>query len=323
MTAENRALVEYRVQAVIPQDLYLALAKALQEEVARGAASEETLKSYLYNVLEYSRWCEACGISPGQATKAEVKAYRRYLEEKGRTPGTIAVKLSVLRRLFEAARNAGLRGDNPAAGVHGPRQATEAWEKREALSEEEVQALLRSPDTTTARGIRDLAMLALLYYQGLRLSEVRGLSLKDYIRSGDPRLKVLGKGRKERKAYLVPEVQEVLERYLAVRGPGDPGDPLFLALGNRSGGTRLTTRSVHRIVRGYLESVGIDREGVTPHSLRHSYATHSLQRGAGLLAVSRALGHSSVTTTETYVKMIFRAEENPSRYLQPLFVGES
>lgn len=323
MTVDTKALVEYRLRGLVSQDLRGALATFLGIEVASGSPSLETLNSYTYNIKEFARWCAGVGISPGQATESDLKAYRQHLAEEKRTPGTIAVKLTVLRRFFEAARARGLREDNPAANVRGPRDATEPWEKRETLSEGEIEALMRSPDPTTTKGIRDAAILALLYYNGLRVSEVSHLSLGDYVASGDPRLKVMGKGKKERKAYLVLGVQALLDHYLEERGAGDAGDPIFLSLDRGVNGHRLSSRSVYALVAGYLKSIGAKRPGITPHSLRHSYATHSLQRGANLLAVSRSMGHSSVKTTEVYLHLAHGAEENPSLYLQPLFVGKS
>ena len=169
------------------------------------------------------------------------------------------------------------------------------------LAVEEVLALLEAPDASSPAGVRDRAILEVLYGAGLRVSELSGLDLRD-TSLGERTLRVLGKGAKERLALVGRHTVTALRRYvatgrpaLAEAGKGAPSEALFL---NARGG-RLSARSVQRLVQRHGRSIGLD-ETITPHVLRHSFATHLMDGGADLRAVQELLGHTSLAATQVY-----------------------
>jgi len=158
----------------------------------------------------------------------------------------------------------------------------------------------------------------LMALQGLRVSEVAGLRLSDYHPDDPAHLTVLGKGRKVRRVYVVPATRKALDAWLRSRGAvARPGcDAVFVALDRAHGGQAITARGLRVVVDGYLGEAGLKGQGVSCHSLRHSYATWAYAQGADLLAVSRALGHAHLTTTQVYAKLTNEVESNPARKLE-------
>jgi len=255
------------------------------------------------------------------ATEEDLERYRAYLAGAGYERGTIAVKLSVVRRLYEAANWRGLRQDNPAAGLRPPKERTARAERVKYLPLAGFRALMEAPDKGTVKGKRDRAILALLGYHGLRVSEVADLTIDD-LHLGDPAwVTVAGKGGKTRQVYLTSRTKKTLEEWLTVRPSGHGHRYVFSTLDNRTRGQPLSKRSVRYMVDGYLETSGLKEEGISCHSLRHSFATWSLAGGAKLESIQDALGHASVETTQVYAKIVDRIRENPTLYLEKLLTG--
>lgn len=238
-----------------------------------------------------------------------VRAYLAFLNERGVSRATVARKLAALRSFYRELARQGVVAGNPAALVATPKQ-----EKRlpHPMTEEEVGTLLESAFGDEPRDRRDRAILELLYATGCRVSEIVGADLGDLELSAggeDGVLRVLGKGKKERLVPVGTKAVGALRGYLRVRDEASAGrvvraadrDALFL---NARGG-RLTDRSVRRILDARLRQAAVSGH-VSPHALRHSFATHMLDAGADLRSIQELLGHASLSTTQKYTKVSTR-----------------
>jgi integrase/recombinase XerC len=253
--------------------------------------SPHTLRSYRSDLEQFRQYCtETTGARTlGEALRAVdvrlVRAWLMHLHGLGLEPASIARKLAALRSWLRFLVRGGELSRNPAADVRGPRLARKL---ATFLPIDESQALLDGGPAAD----RDRAVLELLYASGLRVSELAGLDLDD-VDLGQRTVRVLGKGTKERVVPFGARAAAALDTYLGRRGHG-PG-PLFL--GRR--GRRLGVRSIFDVVRRQARATGITRR-VTPHTLRHSFATHLLDRGADLRMIQELLGHSRLSTTQRY-----------------------
>lgn len=258
-------------------------------------ASAHTLRSYEDDLRTFCRYLEEVRgeePEPAAATPALLRRYSAWLNTQGYAASTIARRLACLRSFFRHLRRQGRVTTDPAAGIRNPKQA-----KRlpRLLSIDDVIRLLDSIAIDTAAGVRDRAMLETLYGGGLRVSELVGLELDDLDRESEL-VRVRGKGRRERLSPIGRMAMDWIVHYLSVRQPKRAGDKaLFL---NRFG-TRLTTRSVGRLLEEHLLRAGL-ADAASPHTLRHSFATHLLDRGADLRSVQELLGHRNLTTTQMY-----------------------
>jgi len=257
--------------------------------VERGA-SPHTLRSYAADLTEFTRFLadEKIGGWDAADTRA-VRAHLARLHQRRLSKATIARKLAAVRSCFRfLARRGALKG-NPARQVRSPRLGRRL---PSFLPVDEANALLEAPAMPSTSGARDRALLELLYASGLRVAECCSLDLDD-LDEGRRTVRVLGKGDKERVVPVGDSALEALAAYLALRGRRR--GPIFL---NVRGG-RLTTRSAHRIVRSRARAAGLAQR-VTPHTLRHSFATHMLGEGADLRLIQELLGHSRLSTTQRY-----------------------
>lgn len=262
-------------------------------------ASPLTLKSYsedLDALLEY--FAEQLGMlpQPDQVTIAILRAYVAYMHECQYARATIARRLASLRSFFKFCCRENLAESNPAKALRTPRLGRKL---PHFLSTEQIAQLLEAPPANETSGLRDRAMLETLYSAGLRVAELVGININSWDRDANV-LRVLGKGRKERIAPVGSYAAKALRRWLEVREPDptanlDEQSAMFL----NKFGRRLTTRSIGRMLEKYLKLTGLDRL-TTPHTLRHSFATHLLDGGADLRSVQELLGHKSLTTTQIY-----------------------
>jgi integrase/recombinase XerC len=246
-------------------------------------------------------------LTPGDFDHQNIRAFLGDLHKRGNSRGSAARKLAAIRTFGRYLRREGVIEGDPAALVGTPKR-----EQRlpAHLGEGEMSRLLDMPDTSTPLGRRDRAILELFYASGLRLSELVGLGLDD-LNLSTRVVRVLGKGRKERIVPFNHSAEEALRAWLkdwellggqaaGARAPGPAKGrprktPLFL---NYQGG-RLSTRSVDRLVRKYVAACST-RFGISPHALRHSFATHLLEHGADLRAIQELLGHARLSTTQRY-----------------------
>lgn len=226
----------------------------------------------------------------------DIRKFLVALRQKGLKKVTIARKMACLRSFFKFLTREGHLKSNPMVGLVGPK-----LEKRLPLflGEEDTIKLLETPDIADAAGLRDKAILETLYSTGIRVSELVGLSIEDIdFISGIVR--VYGKGKKERLAPIGDRALRVIKNYLKKRkkGVGTSDCAVFL----NKDGHRLTDRSVRNIVEKYIKVASI-RTDISPHSLRHSFATHLLNRGADLRSVQELLGHANLSTTTIYAHL--------------------
>lgn len=259
------------------------------------------------------------GVLPALATDDDLEQYRATLIAAGYARATVSARLNAARRFYTMAQARGYRHDNPAQGVKAPKDKTDQAERVKWLPLTAIQRVLTSPDPSTVKGKRDRAMLALLAIHGLRAAEVADLRMDD-LDGETGALSVLGKGQKRRTVLLVDLTAKSLADWLEARPQMAQQDEqaLFVSLRDRRGdgpGRKLTRRGVRKVVDGYLEAQSLKRAGVSCHALRHSFATLSRAAGAKLDAISKALGHSSVTTTQVYADIVDRAAENPALFL--------
>lgn len=301
------------------QDLLAAFADFLRLDVAQGDASPETIRNYTGQVMSFLTWCEGQRIHPALVTDGDLKEYRKDLVAQGYARSTVAAKLNAVGRFYAMAQARGYRPDNPAQGIKAPKDRTDRAERVKWLPLAAIQAILDAPDLETVKGKRDRAMLALLALHGLRVSEVARLEMADLdLEAG--KVSVLGKGQKRRSVLLVGRSKATLVDWLVIRSQAaqENETAVFVSLRDRlngNQGTGLTRRAIRKTVDGYLEALGLKREGVSCHSLRHSFATLSRAAGAKLDALAQAMGHSSVTVTQVYADIVDREAENPARFL--------
>src|ERR1035437_1443018 len=310
--------------AVVSPAFDAAFADFLRIDVANGDASPDTIRSYRAEVAMWVAWCAEQNFDPAVAAAMHIKRFRQALVEAGYKPITIRWKLTIVRRFYEAARNAGLRTDNPAAGVKSPRvrQATEDFNY---LSDDELGTLLVAipdPDQATGREkvkrLRNMLMVAMMSLQGLRTIEVHRANEEDLAeRGGNPALLVRGKTR-DRIAYLRPDMARRVKDCWALRGTVErdaDGTPLFSALGNRRGGKRLSRRHIRVQTDGYLRKAGLKRPGISNHALRHTAGTLGYLHTGDLRAVQDFLGHADPRMTAKYAHVVDMAKKNPALFI--------
>lgn len=303
-------------------DALAAFGDFLRLRVADGDASPATLRTYRGHVAAFVEWCKGQGINPAQASEHDLEAYRAALIGEGLARDTVAGRLAAVRRFYEAAVWRGLRADNPAAGLKAPRNRTSREERIKFLPGDYISRLFAACPGHDAQALRDRALLALFVLQGPRVSELAALDLGDVaLVSNPPTVRLTGKGAKRRTVYPVPTVCNALAAWLEVRHDLEASDAeaVFLTLrGNQRAdpGARMTARSIRRRVDHYLTRAGLKREGVSCHSLRHSFATWSVMAGASVPAISAALGHASIETTGVYARVADAMQQNPAAYLE-------
>ncbi|HEY0719726.1 MAG TPA: site-specific tyrosine recombinase XerD [Gammaproteobacteria bacterium] len=255
-----------------------------------------TLSAYRSDLESFSRWLAARDSSLGDASREALLEYLQLRSREGARPRTTARLLSSLRRFYRYLVRERLRQDDPSARVESPKLGRPL---PKSLTEEEVEALLDAPDISTALGLRDRAMLELLYATGLRVSELVGLTVGQ-ISLLQGVVQVMGKGRKERLVPLGELAVEWLERFMRESRPllvssGAPSDALFPS----RRGEVMTRQAFWQHIKRYALVAGINKP-LSPHTLRHAFATHLLNHGADLRVVQLLLGHSSLSTTQIY-----------------------
>ena len=263
--------------------------------LARGA-SEHTLRAYSSDVLAFLEFARESGEPVDQAL---VRRYLARLHKSGLAKSSMVRKLAAIRAFYRYLVRRGVIQADPTEGIRGPR-LPRALPK--TLSEEHIEALMTAPDPNTPTGLRDRAILETLYATGLRVSELLSLTVDDV--SGGDEIRVIGKRNKERIVLIGSKARSALEAYLqhgrpqlAAKARRAASDTPSLFLGYR--GTPLVASSVRRILTRHVESVS-ESLRISPHTLRHSFATHLMNHGADLRSVQELLGHESVVTTQIY-----------------------
>jgi integrase/recombinase XerC len=275
--------------------MHLAISSFLEHLRVERGASTHTLRCYGDDLALFSLYLAEVQGGESDPTAVDARRLRRYaawLSSRGYAASTVARRLASLRSFYRFQRRRGVVASDPAGGLRNPKQPRRL---PRLLRAEDVIRLLDAIPAGDATGVRDRAMFETLYGGGLRVSELVGLDLDD-LDLDQELVRVRGKGRRERLCPIGTMATEWLARLKPLRRPARLAEPaVFL---NRFGG-RLTTRSVGRLLQGHLAALGLD-PGPSPHTLRHSFATHLLDRGADLRSVQELLGHRRLTTTQIY-----------------------
>lgn len=274
----------------------------LRHLVVERGLSDNTVQAYRRDLLRYQEYLGSRGIgSLAEVTRVDVEEFRRHLDHIGLAPASVTRCVVAVRNLHRFAVGSGQVQADVTAGMS---PGTRSRRLPKALSMDQVESLLAAPDTSTVEGLRDAALLELLYGTGARVSEVCALDVDDIrpvLDDPDLGLRLIGKGDKERIVPLGSYAAKAVDAWL-IRGR-----PAWAEIGNgehalllNTRGRRLSRQSAWAVIRRAGEAAGLDVEHLSPHSLRHSYATHLLDGGADVRVVQELLGHSSVTTTQIY-----------------------
>jgi integrase/recombinase XerD len=272
-----------------------AIERFLDAFWAESGSAAHTIASYRRDLQGFARWRDGAGGGLAGADRAALFDYFAWRARDGYSPRSNARLLTALRGFFAWWLRRGERADDPTALLDPPKLPRSL---PKALSETAIEALLAAPDVETADGLRDRAMLELMYAAGLRVSELVELPATAVnLRQGV--LRVRGKGGRERLVPMGEEAQHWVERYLAqartTLAAGNAVATLFVA-----GGSVPTRQQFWSTVKRHAAVAGIDPQRISPHALRHSFATHLLNHGADLRALQMLLGHSSLSTTQIY-----------------------
>jgi integrase/recombinase XerD len=271
-------------------------------EFERGL-SRNTLEAYRTDLLQFGRWLEEHDLSAATCTAAEVSDFIAALAAGGKdkppaSPATVHRKTACLRSFYRHLRREGVRDSDPTATITGPRRGRKL---PRVLSRDEVGKLLAAPRGTQPASLRDRALLELMYACGLRASEAIGLELSD-IDVEEQVLRARGKGSKERVVPIGRQAVDAVRIYLERGRPAlvknRPEPHLFV---NFRGGP-LTRQGLYKIVRRHAAAVGLE-DRMSPHTLRHTFATHLLAGGCDLRSVQEMLGHADVATTQLYTHL--------------------
>jgi site-specific recombinase XerD len=264
---------------------------------ARNAA-EKTRRAYGVDLGGFVEWAQAQGLAPGDVRHRDVRRYGAGLSATGAAPATVARKLAAVRGLFDFLVRGERLGQNPADLVSSPKKEDNL---PKVLSSEQMRMLLEGIPSRTPLELRDRAMLELAYSCGLRCEEIVNLDLDSFDFESE-QLRVLGKGGKERLLPVGEPAQRALRRYTERARHALACDAAERALFLSKSGRRLSNSDVTRRLGVWVRQAAL-AGGISPHSLRHSFATHLLEGGADLRTIQELLGHSSISTTQVYTRV--------------------
>jgi integrase/recombinase XerD len=281
----------------------------LEAQAAELGAATNTLLAYGRDLKDFESWLNRQNHRFDDVSRADVENYLVFCDAQGLAKSTRARRLSAVKQLYRFAFEEGLRTDNPAIQISGPGQ-----EKRlpKVLSVEEVDRLLsaaRSMGRNDTDRVRNTCLMELLYATGMRVSELVGLPVS--ATRGDPRLLlILGKGGKERMVPLSPDARDALALWIKMRDEVEakntalkkPASRFLFPSRGKEG--HLTRHWFYMLIKDIAVAAGVDPSKVTPHTLRHAFATHLLAGGADLRAIQTMLGHADVATTEIYTHVL-------------------
>lgn len=288
------------------------VAAFLEMMTAEKGASANTLEAYRRDLQDYTAYLAQAGVALAGAQKADVSRYLQGLSVAGLKPASRARRLSAVRQLYKFLEAEGAVGESPATGITTP---TQHRALPKTLSVDEVDRLIdcaaRTADGLSGRdlvrAVRHHCLLEMLYATGMRVSEL--VSLPRNVLKGDPRLLTIrGKGGRERLVPLNSGARSALDRYLALGSqPEDGVAPMITTrylFPSRAEGGHLTRQRFAQDLKDTAIRAGLDAERVSPHVLRHAFASHLLDRGADLRAVQSLLGHADISTTEIYTHVL-------------------
>ena len=280
----------------------------LEAQAAEQGAARNTLLAYGRDLQDFAAWLDRRGSDFARAARGDVESYLIWTEAQGLSKATRARRLSAIRQMYRFAHEDGLRTDNPALPIRGPGRVQRL---PQALTQSEVATLLDAAATHAPASDRrrNRCLMELIYATGMRVSELVEMPVAAV--RGDPRMiLVRGKGGKERMVPLSAPAKDALTDWLAerdaredvARAAGRPASRfLFPSLGKQG---HLSRQAFHLLVKSLALAGGLDPAAVTPHTLRHAFATHLLEGGADLRVIQTLLGHADLATTEIYTHVL-------------------
>ncbi len=284
-------------EATANRTVSLALEFLAYLELERGC-SQNTLVAYRSDLLQFEQFLDARGTGLLRAEHDDLAAFLSALAGQGVSAATLRRKAACLRSFYKYLRREDMIGHDPAAQLRGPRRTQRL---PGALTRGEVNGLLGQPKGTEPLALRDRALLELMYACGLRASEVTGMEVADVdLKEGF--LRARGKGAKERVVPVGSSALKALEVYVARGRPKLVGVQVQSSLFVNSRGGRLTRQGLYKIVQGHATGAGLQGR-MTPHTLRHTFATHLLAGGCDLRSLQEMLGHADLATTQVYTHL--------------------
>jgi len=293
----NTAIV---TQRAITIDLFTSFIEYLD-------ASPKTVETYTRAIRQFFKYVQEKGIS--QPTREDIIAYREYLKGSHK-PTTVQNYIVAVRLFFQWTEQKGLY-PNVAEHIKGAK--LDKNHKKDYLTSRQVKKVLETAKKESLQGLRDYAILALMFTGGLRTIEVSRANIEDLRIAGDSEVLYLqGKGHEEKTDYikLIPKVEDAIRVYLKARGTLDPTEPLFTSTSNNSRGDRISTRTISGIVKNALKNAGYDSDKLTAHSTRHTAVTLALMGGQKLEEVQQFARHKNLATTLIYAHNLDRAKNN-------------
>jgi integrase/recombinase XerD len=280
-------------------------------DVERGV-SPHTVKAYASDLACYLEWAARAGVDPVRLTHRQLRGYLAELDAARYARRTIARRLASVRSFFAYLVTEDLVGSDPSTVLSAPKQTRRL---PRVVPADALSALLDSPDLSTPAGLRDAAVLELLYATGIRVSELTGLRI-DAVDLAQGQAIVMGKGSKERLVPIHRRAVQLLRDYLERARPHlarpDSADAVFLS----TRGNALSPEAVRRIINRHLASAGSTAH-VSPHALRHTFATHLIEAGADLRTVQELLGHVALSTTQIYTHVSMKRLQDVHRDAHP------
>ncbi len=271
---------------------------AYDRDMRARSMAERTRRAYGVDLGQFVEWARDSGLEPGRVRHRDVRRYGAGLSAEGAAPATVARKLAAIRGLFDFLVRTERIGQNPADLVSSPKREEKL---PRLLSGEQLRELLERIPARTPLQMRDRAMLEMAYSCGLRCEEIVSLNVDSFDFESE-QLRVLGKGSKERLLPVGEPAQRALRRYIERGRHALAGDHRESALFLSKSGRRLSNSDVTRRLGLWVREAAIGG-GVSPHSLRHSFATHLLEGGADLRTIQELLGHASISTTQVYTRV--------------------
>lgn len=284
--------------------------------VRTGEISANTKSAYLRGWGRFQKWLLVQDVD--QVDADDIRLWMAELKEAGYKPNTVNAWLAGVRSFFSWSVGNRRLMINPTEGVKSAsRRGQNKKHKRSMLTNKEVKRVLEQPDRSTAQGKRDFAIISLMAYTAARTIEIHRADLEDLRTEGDRLvLYVQGKGHEEKDEMIViahPDAETAVHDWLAVRG--DQAGTLFLSLSNRAKDSRLSLRSIRRLVKGYYKAAGVHGKDKTTHSLRHTAITSAVLHGAPVQKVKSMARHASIDTTLIYFHEVDRIEDPAERYI--------
>lgn len=277
---------------------WLEVISLFRRDLGASAASENTITAYDRDLRQFGEWATARGLGHDEITHREVRLFAASLTRDGRSPATVARKLASIRSLYAFLLRTGVVTQNPADLVSAPKAGRKL---PKVLTVSQVEEVLGAVPVRTPIELRDQAILELAYSSGLRSAELVDLDLDSLDRAAG-RVRVIGKGSRHRIVPVGAPAVEALDRYIDGGRTVLAVEPEEKALFVSRNGRRLSTSDISRRLASRVRKAA-SAGGISPHTLRHSFATHLLEGGADLRTIQELLGHSSISTTQVYTHL--------------------